>query len=579
MTPLRVLIIEETVLEAAVVEHILRRGADFQPAVTAAHNLDAAASFLATHAVDVVLLNLVLPDWNLHRTLDFIAQHAPRVPLVVLSASGDPIIRAESLSASAQDYLIKWQFGPHDLWRSIRFAIERHWAAKELGRAKQEAELANQAKSRFLATMSHEIRTPLGALLGMAELLAESDLSGEQQEHLGVLQGAGAHLHALISDVLDMGKIEAGALNLEQGQFSPRELVQGTLGIFHDLAAAKHLDLRATVDPRVPAVLLGDAHRLRQVLLNLVGNAIKFTAAGQVELRLACAADPGRVTFSVSDTGPGIAADKHQSIFDPFVQAEASTARVHGGTGLGLAISRGLVALMGGTLGLLDQPGQGSCFSFTLNLPAGDRAPAPAPADPGMGQRPLQLLIVDDTPALQILLAAFVRATPHRVEIFADGAGVVPRLGRGGFDLVLLDLHLPEMDGFAILRRLRAIEAAAGRPPVPVIAMTADVLVATRRRCEASGFAGFLAKPMRRADFLAAIAPFSPTGAPAEKADPADQPTWDEDAARLMPGYLRACDGDLATLQIAQQTADFSIQRLIAHRLKGSGGTFGLPAV
>jgi signal transduction histidine kinase/HPt (histidine-containing phosphotransfer) domain-containing protein len=586
MTPLHILIVEETALEAAVVEHILRRGADTQPVIATAHDLAAARAHLATHAIDIVLLNLVLPDWKLSTTLGFIAEHAPRVPIVVLSASADPVALAESLNALAQDYLIKWQFNAQDLWRSLRYAIERHRAAHELRRAKREAELANQAKSRFLATMSHEIRTPLGALLGMAELLEDSVLSAEQRRHLGLLHQAGQHLRALIDDVLDMGKIEAGALSLERVPFDPRDPVDGTVGLFRERAGAQGLALKVSVGADVPAFVQGDSHRLRQILINLVGNALKFTRLGQVELRLTAGADPGTLVFSVIDTGPGIPPDQHEAIFEPFVQAEASTARLHGGTGLGLAISRGLAGLMGGSLVISSPAGAGSCFALTL--PLGSCLPSPAPsvsAALGAQARPLRLIIVEDAIPLKALFAAFVRTTLHEAEFFADGASALPRLERGDFDLLLLDLHLPGIDGFEVLRRLRGFEAASGRRPAPVIAMTADVLLGTRRRCEAVGFAGFLPKPIRRVDFMAAIAPFAPatgddqaSGPPHPGANPSAAP-WDEDARALMPSYLKACRADIEAAEAAQDAADFAHQKSVGHRIKGSGATFGLPDV
>ena len=353
------------------------------------------------------------------------------------------------------------------------------------------AEASSHAKSDLLAIVSHEIRTPLNGVLGMSELLAQTALSPEQEDYLATIRQCGESLSSLLNDILDYTKIEAGRLELEVGDLDLRRLAEGAVTIVRQPAAAKGVALTIELSDQVPRWVRGDAARLRQILVNLLSNAVKFTATGEIVLAVACRPEGG-LRFSVSDTGIGIPAEVLPNLFKPFSQADFSVTRRYGGTGLGLAICRRLVEAMGGSIGVDSRPGSGSVFWFILDLPEG-RAGAPAPRLPGPG-RPLGVLLAEDNPVNQRLAKAMLERGGHSVTIAEDGAAALARLAERRFDLVLMDIHMPGMDGFEATRRIRASTdpEIAG---IPVIALTADALTEEARHWREAGMTGFIAKP------------------------------------------------------------------------------------
>jgi PAS domain S-box-containing protein len=387
----------------------------------------------------------------------------------------------------------------------------RKMLEEALREARQKADAANLAKSEFLATMSHEIRTPLAAVLGMADLLMRSPLTGEQKRHLRILTNAGEALLELISDILDLSRIEAGKLPLDVAPFSPADLIREISEVMSVPCRKKGLELRGRIHDSVPAMVLGDRARVRQIIVNLVGNAVKFTEKGHVRIDLRPSEEQGELQCSVSDTGVGIPLDKQLLIFDRFTQADTSTTRQFGGSGLGLAICRSLSEQMGGRIWLESTPGKGSTFHVTLPLQATTRVapaanaplePEDAGAEPPVADIPLRLLLLEDSEYLQELFMQFVKATPHRLRVAGNGKDGLRLLRQESFDLVLMDLQMPIMDGFETLRRLRQWEAAEKRKPVRVIAVSADALTEKRNLCLRSGFDDFLAKPIRQEQFL-----------------------------------------------------------------------------
>ncbi len=374
---------------------------------------------------------------------------------------------------------------------------------------RERAEDANRAKSTFVAVTSHELRTPMNGLLGMAHALDRSPLDAAQREHVRLMIKSGDNLMQVLNDVLDLSKIEAGRVDLELVAVNLHDLVRAAGDAWRDAAAEKGLWLRIGIDPQAPAWILADPLRIRQVLMNLISNSLKFTCTGGVTLQLtspAIARSDGLrdLHLRVVDTGVGVPAAFHARIFDSFTQADNAVSRSHGGTGLGLTISRALARQMGGDLVL--EPAAGAAFLFTL--PAAPVAAPPVLAEPepdeaGAGLDALRVLVAEDNAINQIVVRAMLEATGVALTIVDDGRAALEALKVGAFDAVLMDINMPVMDGITALAAIRA--GAAGDPSTPVIALTASAMSGDRERFLALGFDDHLGKPIRPRDLLAAI--------------------------------------------------------------------------
>jgi PAS domain S-box-containing protein len=469
---------------------------------------------------------------------------------------------------------------------------EQMQATAELVRARDAAEAATRAKSAFLATMSHEIRTPLNAVIGTADLLLDIATSDEQRRYAETIRTSGDMLLAVIDDILDFSKIEAGNMELERRSFDLRATVGEVIDLLAPRAAAKGLRLAAAIDFGVPARLVGDPTRIRQILVNLVGNAVKFTNAGEVLTRAFCRpteAGSMELELSVSDTGIGIPEDRLGRLFLPFSQVDASTTRRYGGSGLGLAISKRLCELMGGQIAVQSLAGSGSTFTVRLPVAPVEAAPeherAGAAAQPAEQLTPLRILLAEDNEVNQQVALRMLERIGYSADLAGNGVEVLQALERRDYDVVLMDVQMPEMDGLEATRRLRA--APAGRRQPHIIAMTANAMVGDRDACLAAGMDDYISKPVQRESLAAALRriPARPA-APAADQAPLDKstlvrlradlgPDFGEDLAALVDTYRRQLRSDIAALRLANADGDAERVALLAHRLRGASATLG----
>ncbi len=443
------------------------------------------------------------------------------------------------------------------------------------------AEAANRAKGDFLAVVSHEIRTPMNSILGMADILRQSQLDTDQRRYVDFLRRAAANLMTLINDILDLSKIEAGKVELEHAPFDVREVVEQALEVIEASARAKGLALRIDFEKELETAVMGDPVRLRQVFLNLLGNAVKFTDNGWITVTARRSSEQaGAIQFAVADSGIGIPEDKAAAIFEDFTQADSSTTRKYGGTGLGLGITRRLVELMGGRISVTSFPGKGSTFQFTApfqpaqSTAAQNTEESERTRSPKIGQ-PLRLLIADDSADNRLLVDIYLKETPHILSFASDGRGAVNKFEKARFDLIFMDMRMPVMDGLAATRAIRRLEQERGLPRTPIIALTANARLEDIEASREAGCDAHLSKPLSKSNLLETLGQYAVTLEAATEALKQIRIHIPAGFEEVAPRYLADRKSEVAVSARALATSNFEQIRTLAHNWKGTGSSYG----
>jgi signal transduction histidine kinase/CheY-like chemotaxis protein len=472
--------------------------------------------------------------------------------------------------------------GPLDaLAQGVNMLSEELEAAQDaMSKARAAAEAATLAKSRFLAHMSHEIRTPMTALLGFAELLSAPSLSEcDRLNYVTILRRNGEHLLSVVNDILDLSRIEAGRLALEKIAFSPAQILHEVASLMQVRARESGLEFSIALDTPVPARICGDPTRVRQILLNLVGNAIKFTQEGKVAVRVRL--DATSLVFAVEDTGIGMDADEQTALFQPFQQGDLSMTRRFGGSGLGLSISRVLAEALGGRITVESAPGRGSIFRLVLPVdPAGpmldhlDAEPRHRPQAPAAVRLSGSVLVAEDGADNQVLIKMLLHGYGLSVAVVADGRAAIARAldaARNGapFDVVLMDMQMPVVDGYMATAELRK----AGYDK-PIVALTAHAMAGERVRCLACGCNDYVRKPIERAELLAALARILPASAPDDDG-PLQSSLVDATLQPLIERFVRRLPDRVTALRVESRAPASDRLLLLVHQLRGAAGGFG----
>ncbi len=470
---------------------------------------------------DLILLDIMMPEMDGFEVCHILKSYPTTkdIPIIFLTALSDPKNIQRAFQEGAVDYVSK-PFSKEELIARINLHIQLKRTNEELVKAKKAAEAAAEAKAIFLANMSHEIRTPMNGIIGMVDILKRTPLSDEQKEYLQIIESSGENLLTIINDILDYSKIEAGRIELEKIPLDLKLEVNNVIKILQIQADRKGLPIKLNIEDNVPQYFIGDPVRIKQILINLINNAIKFTEEGEIRVHIenhGIKENKAELLFKVTDTGIGIPEEGKKRLFQSFSQVDKSTTRKFGGTGLGLAISKNLSEMMGGEIGVESETGVGSTFWFTLKLELTDKETYKESRKNDNVSKlkekvkmKLNILLAEDNPINQKVAVVNLNNMGHKVDIAKNGKEAVEKFSRNEYDLIFMDIQMPEMDGIEATKKIREIEKERSvSRKIPIIAMTANTMEGDRENYLQSGMNDYVSKPFKQNELIAIFSKYA----------------------------------------------------------------------